>query len=115
MRMRRRCRSGARAEPDRRSDSGGGRKFSPRLCRRGAERVSVAIGGAGSGAVFEPPARVAGFDDIAMMRQPVEHGCGHFGVPDQLRIPPLSMDWCPKCGLSLGAMGCLAKSFRSWG
>src|SRR5271163_3521328 len=58
--------------------------FSPSMAR-GAERAGIAIGGAASGAVFEPPARVAGLDDIAMVRQPVEHGGGHFGVAEHLR------------------------------
>ena len=49
------------------------------------------------------------------MDKAVDGGERHGGVPDQRRIPPLSMDWCPKCGLSLGAMGFLAKCFRSWG
>jgi hypothetical protein len=49
------------------------------------------------------------------MDKAVDRGERHGGVPDQRRIPPLSMDWCPKCGLSLGAMGFLAKCFRSWG
>jgi hypothetical protein len=46
------------------------------------------------------------------MDEAVDGGEGHSGIPDQRRIPPLSMDWCPKYGLCLGAMGCLAKSFR---
>src|SRR6266853_6852614 len=28
----------------------------------------------GSGTVLEPPARVAGLDDVAVVRQPIEHG-----------------------------------------
>ena len=55
------------------------------------------------------------FKDRRVMDKAVDGREGHGGDPDQRRIPPLSMDWCPKCGLSLGAMGCLAKSFRSWG
>ena len=35
-------------------------------------------------AVFEPPAGVAGLDDIAMMGQAIEHGGGHLGVAEHL-------------------------------
>jgi hypothetical protein len=38
-----------------------------------------------SASVFEAPACIAGFDDIAVMGQAVEHGCGHFGVAEHLR------------------------------
>jgi hypothetical protein len=34
----------------------------------------------GSGAVLEAPALVTGLDDIAVMGQPVEECCRHFGV-----------------------------------
>jgi hypothetical protein len=63
----------------------------------------------GSGAVFEPPACIAGLDDIAVVRQPIEHGGRHFGVPDQQTMPPLLMVWSLKCALFLAAMGCLAR------
>ena len=43
------------------------------------------VAGIYSGAVFEPPARVAGLDDIAVVRQSVEHGGRHFGVAEHLR------------------------------
>jgi hypothetical protein len=33
-----------------------------------------------SGAVFEPPAFVAGLHDLAMVSKAVEEGCGHLGV-----------------------------------
>ena len=46
------------------------------------------LGGSVSGAVFEPPARVAGFHDIAVVRQAVEHGGRHFGVAEYRRAPP---------------------------
>jgi hypothetical protein len=48
------------------------------------EHVDV---GFGSGAVFEPPARVAGLDDIAVARQPVEHRGRHFGVAEAFMLP----------------------------
>ena len=38
-----------------------------------------------SATVFKAPARVAGFDDVAMMRQAVQHGGGHLGVAEDLR------------------------------
>jgi hypothetical protein len=67
------------------SDSGGARKNSCRCNGVARDVPCAAIGGKfDSGAVFKPPARVAGLDDIAMMGQPVEHGCGHFGVAEDL-------------------------------
>ena len=38
-----------------------------------------------SGAVFEAPAVVAGLDDVAVMREAVEQGRGHFGIADDAR------------------------------
>ena len=35
-----------------------------------------------SAAVFEAPAVVASFDDIAVMGDAIEHGRGHFGVAE---------------------------------
>ena len=37
------------------------------------------------GSVFKSPARVAGFDDVAMMGEAIEHGGCHFGVAEHLR------------------------------
>jgi len=37
------------------------------------------------GAVLEAPAVVAGFDDVAVVCQPVEHGGRHFGIAEHLR------------------------------
>ena len=42
-------------------------------------------GVARSVSVLEAPAGVAGFDDVAVVRQPVEHGGCHFRVPKNLR------------------------------
>ena len=50
----------------------GGRFYSLTGGRR-AIRRGGAWRGSVSGAVFEPPARVAGFHDIAVVRQAVEH------------------------------------------
>ena len=36
----------------------------------------------GSGAVLEAPAVVAGLDDVAMVRQPVEQGRGHLRIAE---------------------------------
>ena len=36
-------------------------------------------------AVLEAPAVVAGLDNVAVVRQPVEHGGCHFGVAEHLR------------------------------
>jgi hypothetical protein len=41
--------------------------------------------GSGSSAVFEPPAGIAGLDDVAVVREPIEHGGCHFGVAENLR------------------------------
>ena len=66
---------------DRRGDTAGARKnFRPLACE-GSSRS----GWLGSGAVLEPPARVAGLYDIAVVGQPVEHGGCHFGVAEHLR------------------------------
>jgi hypothetical protein len=34
--------------------------------------------------VFEAPAGVAGLDDVAVVRQSIEHGGGHFDVAEHL-------------------------------
>ena len=39
----------------------------------------------GSGTVLESPACVAGLDNVAVVRQPIEHGGCHFGVAEHLR------------------------------
>jgi hypothetical protein len=39
----------------------------------------------GSGAVLEAPAVVACLDDVAVMREAVEQGCGHFGIAKNAR------------------------------
>ena len=59
-----------RAEPDRSCASKGGRS---------QKALS------GLGAVLEPPARVAGLDDIAMVREAVQHPGRHLGVVENLR------------------------------
>ena len=35
--------------------------------------------------MFEPPAFVAGFEDVAVMRQPIQQCGGHFGVAEYRR------------------------------
>jgi hypothetical protein len=71
-------------------------------------------GGFWSGAVFEAPARIAGLDDIAVVRQPVEHGGRHFGVPGQRKTPPSLMGWYLKFGLFPAVTLCLARCSWSW-
>ena len=39
----------------------------------------------GSGAGFEPEAVVPGFEDVAMMGQPVQQGGGHLGIAEHVR------------------------------
>ena len=41
--------------------------------------------GAGSAAMFEPPAFVAGLDDVAVVREAVEQCCRHLGVAEHAR------------------------------
>ena len=53
------------------------------LAHRGNRAAGTA--GAGSGAVLEAPALVAGLDDLAMVGQTVEQGCGHLGVAEDGR------------------------------
>ena len=62
------------------------------LTSDGARRVGRRCGPPGairgpraSGSVFEAPALVAGFDDVAVMRQSIEQRCGHFGVAKDAR------------------------------
>ena len=38
-----------------------------------------------SGSALEPPALVAGFEDVAVMGQPVEQRRGHLGVGEDAR------------------------------
>ena len=52
----------------------------PRGEARGTARGRVC-----SVSVFESPAGVAGLDDVAVVRQAVEHGGGHLGVTEHLR------------------------------
>jgi len=59
-------------------------KFIPLRGWRGTRR-RCGLGSFGSGSVFEPPARIAGLDDIAVVRQSVEHGGRHLGVAKHLR------------------------------
>lgn len=48
---------------------------------------AIADGGcrAGSAAVLEPPAFIAGFDDVAVMGQAIQQRRGHLGVPEDGR------------------------------
>ena len=65
---------------DRRRDTAGARNvFVPSRSRGAVDQRGVVLG-----AVFEPPACVAGLDDVAMVGQSVEHGGGHFGVAEHL-------------------------------
>ena len=45
-----------------------------------------------SGAVFEAPALVAGFDDFAMMGQAIEERRRHLSVTEYLRVPLFRID-----------------------
>ena len=48
-------------------------------------RISRWTRAASSAAVFESPAGISGLDDVAVVRQPIEHGGCHFGVAENLR------------------------------
>ena len=48
------------------------------MTHRGNRAAGTA--GAGSGAVLEAPAFVAGLDDLAMMGEAIEQRCGHLGI-----------------------------------
>ena len=50
------------------------------MTHRGKRAAGTAC--AGSGAVLEAPALVAGLDDLAMVGQAIEQGCGHLGVAE---------------------------------
>jgi len=63
--------------PERPRESGAGRPLINSVIRSVSRR--------GSASVLEPPAGVAGLDDIAMVGQPVEHGGRHLGVAGDLR------------------------------
>jgi hypothetical protein len=41
-----------------------------------------------SGVVLEAPALVAGLDDVAVVREPIEQRSGHFGVVEHARHSP---------------------------
>ena len=53
------------------------------LTPRGNRAAGTA--GAGSGAVLETPALVAGLDDLAVMGEAVKQGCGHLWVAEDRR------------------------------
>lgn len=77
--MRRGWRDEGRAEPDRRrANRGAG--FQTATSEAGADMEARL-----SASVFEAPSRVAGFDDVAAVRQAVEHGGDHLGVAEDLR------------------------------
>src|SRR4051794_3408760 len=48
-----------------------------------------------SGAVLKAPTLVAGFDDVAVMSQPIQQRGCHFGIPEPYRLPPSVTGWCP--------------------
>jgi transposase len=53
--------------------------------RRGGRPQRVGVCRAGSGAVLEPPAAVAGLDDVAVIRQAIEQRGRHLGVAEHAR------------------------------
>ena len=69
--------------------------------------------GTRSGPVLEPPALVAGLDDLTVMRQSVKQGRGHLGVTDHLMMPRKSTGESLTCGsliLGMPFMGAVSRS-----
>jgi hypothetical protein len=56
------------------------------LMSRGAGIASscgfLLLGFGGSGAGPEPEAVVAGFQDVAVVGEPIQQGCGHLGIAE---------------------------------
>ena len=71
------------------------------LTSDGATRVGRRCGPPGairgpaapSGSVFEAPALVAGFENVAVMGQAIEERGRHLGVTEYLRVPLFPIDW----------------------
>jgi hypothetical protein len=59
----------------------------------------------GSGAVFQPPAVIAGLDDVAMMRQTVEQRRRHLGVAKNTRPFHRMRDWSSRSPMSAHIAG----------
>ena len=59
--------------------SPGGVARSPRVAQRVADGRTRHVG---SGSVLQPPAVVAGLEDVAVVGEPVEQGRGHLGVAE---------------------------------
>jgi len=47
-----------------------------------------------------------------VMREAVDQGRCHLGIPDQRTMPLLLMGWYPRCGLSRDATPYSVRSFR---
>ena len=63
-----------------------GLALTPSTDQAGAASICVRILAAWRlGAVFEAPAFVAGFDDVAVMREAIQQGRGHFGISENAR------------------------------
>src|SRR5260221_7313824 len=71
---------GPRAERSDRHESDGAQRGRGLFAHRGKPRWH-----SGSGAVFKAPALVAGFDDFAVVGQPVEQRGGHLGIAKDTR------------------------------
>jgi hypothetical protein len=63
-------------------------------------------------AVLEPPTGIAGFDDVAVMRQPVEHGCGHLGVAEHVEMPHRLIVESLGSGWLIRTIHCTASAIR---
>ena len=73
------------------------------MTHRGKRAAGTAC--AGSGAVLEAPALVAGLDDLAMVGQAIEQGCGHLGVAED------GVDPSRKSGGALHRLHCFCLEF----
>jgi hypothetical protein len=63
-------------------------------------------------AVLEPPTGIAGFDDVAVMRQPVEHGCGHLRVAEDSVMAQYLTGESLRSGWSTRTTRCMAAASR---
>ena len=63
--------------------------------------------------VLEPPAGVAGFDDVAVVRQAIEHGSRHLGVTEYWGMLHRLTGESLKCGWLIRTILFMASAFRS--
>jgi hypothetical protein len=62
----------------------------------------------GGGAGFETEAVVAGFNDVAVMGETIEHGGCHLGVTDHLMMPQMLTGESLRSGWLISITRCMA-------